>query len=173
MSTQLAAEGSLVSAQLMPLITTLVVFAVAFYVLKDQVWPRITHGLDERDRKIREEIQAAEDAREQAKAALAEYHASLGEARREAAEMIAKARGDAAAAGAALRRSNEEQLVELKDRAQRDIAAAKQAAIIEIHAEATSLASVMAGKILQREVNVDDQQRLIDESLQELGHIGA
>ncbi|MCA9290816.1 MAG: F0F1 ATP synthase subunit B [Phycisphaerales bacterium] len=152
----------------LPAATTLIVFGVAFFVLARVVWPKITAGLDERDRKIRDEIRSAEEAREQAKAALSEYEESLRSARAEAASMIAKAKADAKATGEELRARNEAQLTEMKDRATRDIEAAKQAAVLALHAEAASLATAVASKILQREVTAADQQRLIDESLREL-----
>jgi F-type H+-transporting ATPase subunit b len=164
----LAAEGNPVAAELVPLVTTLVVFVVAFLILKASVWPKITHGLDERERKILGEISAAEEARQQANTALREYEESLAAARKEAAEMINSAKANAKAAADELRERNEAELADMKQRAARDIDAAKRAAIDEIHAEATTLAAAIAGKILQREISVDDQQRLIVESLREL-----
>ena len=162
-------EGAnIVAIQLLPLITTIIVFAIAFFVLRQKVWPRITDGLDERDRKIREEIKAAEDAREQANTALREYEASLATARQEAADMIAKAKASARAAGDDLKNRNEKELDEMKRRARDEIEAARQAAVSEVHAAASVLATQIAGKILQREVSVEDQRRLVDESLQEL-----
>ena len=53
--------------------TALVVWLIAFVILAVKVWPVITKGLDERNDKILGEIKAAEDARSQAKQALAEY----------------------------------------------------------------------------------------------------
>ena len=168
----IAAEGgSPVSVQIIPFITAIVVFGVAFAVLKSKVWPRIAQGLDERQGKILDEIRSAEEAREKANAALAEYERSLAEARREADEMIAKARQDAKAAAEDLRRRNEAELSDMKLRANRDIESAKQQAIAEIHAEASMLATTMAGKILDRQITAEDQARLMDETLRELGRV--
>jgi len=168
MNALLAAGENPVVPEMIPLITTIVIFGVAFFILKAKVWPKITQGLDERDHKIRSEIRAAEEAREQANAALREYEASLATARKEAADMIAAARTSAKAAAEELRQRNETDLADMKQRATRDITAAKEAAIGELHAEATALATAIAGKILQREISVEDQQRLIDESLRGL-----
>ena len=165
----LIAADNPVSVQWMPLVTAWVVFGVAFWILARYVWPRITRALDEREQKIRDEIRAAEEAREKAHAAQAEYERSLGEARREASAMIAQARADAKAAGETLRAERERELAEMKQHATRDIEAAKRAAINELHSEAATLASAIAAKILQREISVEDQQRLVEESLRELG----
>ncbi len=156
----------------MPAVTTLVVFTVAFVILYIKVWPQIIKGLDDRQGKILEEIESAEKARRQANAALAEYKESLDAAKKEAANMINNARADAKATADELRRRNEVELAEMRERATRDITAAKQAAITELHGTAASLAASIAGKILQREINADDQRRLVDESLRELTNIG-
>jgi F-type H+-transporting ATPase subunit b len=164
-----AGDGNPVAVQLLPLVTTIVVFGVAFFILATKVWPRITAGLDARDQKIRDEIKAAEDARAQAKAAQEEFEQSIAQARQEAGEMIASAKANAKAAADELKARNEAELGDMKQRARRDIDAAKHAAVNELHAEAANLAAAIAGKILQREVTTDDQQRLVEECLRELG----
>ena len=171
----LAADGvehaEPMAANLMPAIMALVVFAIAFGILATVVWPKITKGLDDRDKKIRDEIQSAEEAREQAKAALDKYEAELANARSEASAMIQQARAEAKATADDLRARNEEELAELRGRATRDIEAAKESAISEIHAEAATLATAIASRILQREISVEDQQRLVNESLQQLSMV--
>src|SRR5262245_53530355 len=54
-------------------ITAIVVFAVVLAILQVKVWPMITKALDERAAKIKSEIEAAEQARQQAKDALEQY----------------------------------------------------------------------------------------------------
>jgi len=165
----LAAESANpIAVQIVPLVTTIVVFIVFFLILAKTVWPKITAGLDDRDRKIREEIEAAEEARAKAEAAQAEYKESLASARKEAAEMITQAKSDAKAAAEELKRRNEADLTEQKLSASREIDAAKQAAISELHAEATTLAVTIAAKVIGREITAEDQQRLVEESLREL-----
>ncbi len=169
-----AAENAVEHAELMaanwlPAVTALVVFLLAFGFLYMKVWPKIAQGLEDRENKIRQEIESAEQAREQANAALAEYERSLASAREEANAMIVKAKADAKAAGEQLRTRNEADLVEMKLRATRDIDSAKAAAIGELHTQAATLAADIAAKILSRALTVQDQQRLINESLDELG----
>ena len=155
----------------LPGVTTLFVFFIAIGFLAWKVWPLILKGLDEREGKIRETLAQADDAKAKAEAALAEYQASLAEARKEAGEMIARAKADAKTAGEELRRRNESELAEMKQRATREIDAARQTAVAELHAEATTLAAFIAGKILEREITADDQRRLVDEALGELGRM--
>lgn len=149
-------------------VMTLIVFVAVLFVLGTQVWPKIQGSLNDREAKIRDEIQAAELARMQARDALEEYERSLAEARAEAQAMLDKTRSQQQEMAAELRAKADIQLTELREKAQRDIEAAKRAALNEIYAQAASLATLAAGKILQRELQPSDQQRLIDESLSEL-----
>ena len=168
----LAAESSNpLSVDLLPILTSIVVFLLFFALLKVAVWPKIIKGLDDREQKILHEIESAEEAREKAAAAQAEYEQSLVEARQEAASMIAQAKADAKATADELIARNQSELTEMKQKAAQDIEHAKQAAIGALHAEAGMLATAVATKILQREVSVSDQQRLVDEALAELGQV--
>ena len=100
--TETAVEHADVMAlNLLPAITSMVVFLLAFGFLYLKVWPKILKGLDDRDQKIRQEIANAEEAREKANATLAEYERELASARQEANDLIAQAR---AAAGGDLER---------------------------------------------------------------------
>lgn len=153
---------------LAPAITALVVFAIVCVVLMTQVWPKIVTGLDERAQKIRDEIAAAEAARKQAADRLDEYESSLAEARAEAAKMIEDTKAKQATIAAELRSKADKELTDLRQKALADIENAKKAALSEIYNESVALATTMAGRILQREVTVDDQQRLVSESLAQL-----
>ncbi len=149
-------------------IMTIIVFVAVLFVLGTQVWPKIENSLQAREDKIRDEIQAAELARQQARDALEEYERSLAQARAEAQDMLDKTRAQQAEMAAELRTKADTQLNEMREKAQRDIEAAKRAALNEIYSEASQLATLAAGKILQREIQPSDQQRLIEESLAEL-----
>ena len=116
------------------------------------------------------DLDSAEEARQQANDALAQYEAELVKARTEAGEMIAKARQDAKAVAEELRANNTRELGEIKQAATADIDAAKKAAIGELHAQASTLAVAIAGKILDREISAVDQQALVNETLAEMAN---
>ena len=158
----------LLDANFLANITGIVVFLIAMTVLWIFVWPKITKGLDDRNDKILSEIKSAEDAREQAKSALADYERELSRAREESSQMIADARTQAKQLADELRAKNEKELADRMARANSDIDAAKSAAVADMHAQAATLATMIAGKILQREISPADQQQLVDESLAEL-----
>ncbi|HMN95864.1 MAG TPA: F0F1 ATP synthase subunit B [Phycisphaerales bacterium] len=165
----LAAEmGEPMDFQWVPHVLTIVVFLATFVFLYKVAWPRIVGGLEAREQKILNDLRSADEAREQAKAALASYERSLAEARTESAKLIAQAKADAEAVAAQLRSRNETELAAMKQRAMQDIDAARAAAVTDLHAQSANLATAMARQILRREIGPSDQQRLIEESLKEL-----
>jgi F-type H+-transporting ATPase subunit b len=148
-----------------PAVTALVVFSLVFAVLATKVWPMISKGLDERADKIKSEIEAAELARKQAKEALEEYQQSLQQARAEAQRMIDQAKSQQLAVAASEKAKLEAELAKERERALRDIEAAKKAAVGELYNQSAALATTLAGKILKRNITPSDHQQLIDESL--------
>lgn len=149
-------------------VTALVLFMIVFGLMYTMIWPKIVAGLDERNDKIKGEIAAAEDARHQAKVALDEYEKNLAEARAQAQQMLEETKATQLELAAQLKSRAEVELTEMREKAKADIDAAKKQALNELYSESVNLATVMAGKILQREVSVNDEQRLMDESLAEL-----
>ncbi len=149
-------------------VTALIVFAITAAFLGVVVWPKISQGLDDRANKIKDEIEAAEQARKQAKDALEEYQKSLAQARAEAAKMIEATKAQQNQLAADLKAKSEIELNAMRERAMKEIDQAKRAAVSELYADATNLATMVAGKILKREINAQDQQRLVEESLGQL-----
>ncbi len=149
-------------------LTAIVLFLIVFGILSVAVWPKIVSGLDERNDKIKGEIAAAEDARMQAKEALNEYEKNLADARAQAQQMLEETKAAQGELAAQLKARAETELGELREKAKADIEAAKKQALNELYSESVNLATVMAGKILKREVSVNDEQRLMEESLAEL-----
>lgn len=163
-----AAEGGPIpseSADILSAVTTLVVSAALFTLLAVTVWPTIVKALDARNDKILGEIRAAEEAGRKARAAMDAHAAELVKAREEAAKMIAEAREQARRTAEELQARNEADMAARMAKATADIDAAKRRAVGELHAEAATLATAVASRILGREINAADQQRLVEETL--------
>ncbi len=162
------AAASPMSFELLQYLFTIITFLIVLAILGKVVWPKILGALEDRQNKILAEIKAAEDARKQAAAALERYEKSLAEARAEAQQLIEKTKAEQSTLAADLRAKADAELTQLRERAQRDIEAAKKQAVSELYAQAATLATDLAGKILKREINAADQRRLVDESLGQL-----
>ena len=153
-------------------LTALIVFALTAAFLLTAVWPKISKALQDREDKIRNSIEEAELAQEQAKQALEQYERNLAQARAEAQKMLDDAKVQQQAISAELKLKAESELNAMREKAKRDIEVAKRAAVAEVQQHATELATHMAAKILRREISSQDQGRLMSESLAELQGVG-
>jgi F-type H+-transporting ATPase subunit b len=154
-------------------ITTLIVFAVLMAVLGKYAWGPIATGLKAREDRIRKDIADAEAARARAEATLKEYSARLATAEQQVRDMIAKATAEGETVAAGIRTRAQQEAEETRERALRDIDAARDQAVSQVHEQAAVLATSVAEKILRRNLNADDQRDLVAQSLSELPAIGA
>jgi len=171
----IAAEGGAgpVDVNWLSLVTTIVVFLLFFAVAATMVWPKILKGLDEREQKIRLEIESAEAARAEAADSLTRQEAELAEARKEAKATRDRAKAEAAAHAAELRAKAEAELDALRTQAHREIESAREAALKDISNHAAELATAAASRIIERELNAGDQQDLVEASLKEMAQAHA
>ena len=176
-TTSLAAEngvkGDPMSPIVLEMIWAVVLFLIFASILGFVVWPKVLGALQAREQKLEGDLVGAETARKQAEAALAEYKAKIAEAQAEARKVVEQAKTAAERTAATIKSETEAEIAKLRDRASAEIAAAKEQAVSEIHAQTAELATLVAGKILRREINAADQQRLVQESLAELTGAGA
>ncbi len=162
-------DESLFSGTLAQSAAAVVVFLILLVVLRKFAWGPILHGLQDRESKIRGDLERAERTAKEAAEALKEYQDKLAEAQTQATQMIEQGRADAQKIAAGLRDQAQKEIDQMRHRAESDIVAAKQKALGEIYAQAADLTTTLAGRILQREISDDDHQQLINESLSALG----
>jgi F-type H+-transporting ATPase subunit b len=158
----------LVSPDIGLMIWTLLAFIIALLILRKYAWPAITEALDKRQRAIVESIETAESTRAEAQQLLQEYRERLREARRQADEIVARARK----AGEVHERETldkaKSQREELMQQTRRDIEAETRRAIQEIRGEVADLTVIATEKVTRKALDEDDQKRLVEEALTEL-----
>jgi F-type H+-transporting ATPase subunit b len=146
-------------------VAAVIVFLVVVFVLQKHAWAPILKGLQDRENKIRDDLHRAEQAAKQADATLKEYQAKLHEARAEAQRIIDTARLEAERAASRIAADATAEIDAQKKRATAEIQYAKETALREIFGQAASLATDVASKILKREIQPADNDRLVRDSL--------
>ena len=154
-------------------LTTLVVFLGLVVILGKFAWGPIAKGLQDRENKIRRDIEEAEAARARAEATMKEYQAQLATAEAKVREMLAKASVDAEQIGTNVRTRAQQEAQEIKENATREIDSARRDAVKQVHDQAAILATSVAEKILRRNLNADDQRDLVESSLEQMQTIKA
>lgn len=160
--------GNVFAGTLAQSIAAAIVFVILLTVLWRFAWGPILKGLQDRENRIKSDLEHAEAAAKNAQETLAEYKKQLAAAQAEAGRIIEQGRTDAQRVAANLKQQTQTEIDQMRQRAQDDIRAAKEHAIGEIHTQAAVLATGVASKILHREINPGDHQKLIRESLDAL-----
>jgi F-type H+-transporting ATPase subunit b len=145
-----------------------IIFVVLLIVLYPTAWKSVLAGLKAREQRIRNDIAEAEAAHAKAEATLNQYNAQLAAAEERVRQMITQAVADGEKLATSIRMKAQSESEEIKERAQKDIEAARDAALREIYEKTAELATSVAEKIIRRNLNAADQQQLVRESLEQL-----
>src|SRR6266571_1327288 len=141
---------------------TLVVFGILLALLWKLGWPALLKAVEERERRIQQQLEEAERARAEA-ARLLEEHKRL----------VAAARAVAEKERAALLAQAREQYEQLLDRARKEIEGEKEKAILELRREAVDLSIAAASKLIEANLDSEANRRLVTEYLASLEAGGA
>ena len=150
------------------MIWTFVAFGITLWVLKRYAFGPVQKLIDERRDRIRQSIEEADRAREEARSLLEEHRALIGQAKSQAEEILAEARKVADTQRERLRGEIEEDRQRRLEETQRQIDQATTQALGEIRREVASLSLLAAEKITRKTLTDADQQRLVDEALSEI-----
>ena len=149
-------------------IFTLIVFGLLCAILYWFAWPKISEGLDRREAAITSARDEAIRVRHEAEEIRAKLQGEFANAHGQIRAMMDEARRDAEVLRAKEREAGQKEAATERDRAKREIEAAKDAALQEIYQRSVQLASLMSQKAIRRQMTVEDQNRLVEESLAEL-----
>jgi F-type H+-transporting ATPase subunit b len=147
---------------------TAIVFLLLVAILGKFAWPQITAALDERERKIADNIAAAEARHEDAKRLLAEHEAKLAAAAGEVREMLEQARRDAESTRKRIETDGQTAAKAELDRAVREIGRARDAAIEELAVSSANVAIDLARRVVRDEISPDRQKQIVREALSKL-----
>jgi F-type H+-transporting ATPase subunit b len=160
-----AAKPSLIDISFGLMFWTLVTFVIVLVILKKYAIGPLQDAIEKRREAITADLDAAEQARQEAQAALAEYRAALAASRKEATQIVEAAR-----------RTSEEQrrqaLAEIEaektrqlERARAEIAAEVRQSLQTIKTQIADLTVVATEKVLRTRLDEAEQKRLIDDAL--------
>jgi len=153
-------------------IWTLVIFGLVLFVLGKFAWGPILKGLQSRESYIRGALEKARAEREQAEARLHEYEQKLNHAHAEAQAILDEGRRDAEATQRRILEEARHEAEKITARSRREIELATETALKELYATSARLATDIAARVIGRELSAADHQRLIAESIEELGKAG-
>ena len=141
-------------------------FLLLIFLVKKFAWNNINDILEARAKKITDDIDGAESARQKAEELASKREEELAGSRKEAASIVENAKETA--------EKNKSQIlsqeaVRLKEKAQQEIAHNKEEALNSIKGDVADLTVNLASKLLSQQLDAEGQRQLIDRYLDELG----
>lgn len=147
---------------------TIVVFVVLLIVLRATAWKPIQKVLMERERFITESLEQAKHHREEAEATLKEYTAKIEAARADATAIVDEGRRDAEVLKRKIEEDAQGEAAAMIERAKREIGIATDTAVKELYSLTAKLATGVAERLIQKELDEKQHERLIQDSIEEL-----
>jgi len=147
---------------------TAATFFVTLWALSKVAWPMLAAKMEEREIRIRDGLEKAEQAERRAQELLEKQEEILQQSREEASKLLAESRAAAENLKNEALASAQNEISAERDRARREISLERVKALDELKAATIDLTLEAAGRLLQRDMNDEDHRRLAAEVIQEV-----
>src|SRR6476659_5489919 len=147
------------------MIWTIVCFLIALFVLRRYAFGPIQGAIDARRERIRESLDEADRARDEARILLEEHRKLIGKAKADAEEVLAEARKQADSQRERVREETEADRQRRLEETRKQIEAETQRSLDQIRAEVAELTLVATAKVTGKVLDRDDQRRLIEDAI--------
>jgi F-type H+-transporting ATPase subunit b len=164
----LAASNPLI--QVIPglMIWTIVAFAVTLWVLKRYAFGPVQKMIDQRREHIRQSIEAADEARDEAHRLLEEHRKLIADARGDAEGILAEARKTRDSMEQRMREETEAERQRRLEETKREIAAETARALQEIRNEVAELTLEATSRVVGKTLDAERDRALIEEAIGDL-----
>ncbi len=160
---------SLVTVNPVILIAQICNLFLQLLVVKIFFLDKIKAILDQRREAADRQITDAENAKAEALAIKDTYEKNMAQAKAKADDILLSAQRTANSRSEEIISQAQSAAAQIKSKASSDIEMEKKKAINDAKNEISGLAMAIAGKVVERELNEDDQSALIDRFIDELG----
>lgn len=150
------------------IITQIIGFILALWILKAFAWKPLLKMLDDRRNKISGDIGAAEQIKLDAGKLLDEYRARLRDIDNEARTRIQEAVTDGSRIAAEIKEQARDESRQILARSREELARDVAKARVELRNDVVDMAVKAAEKIISARLNEAEQKRLLDDFLKEV-----
>ena len=160
---------SLVAVNPVTLIAQICNLFIQLFLVKKFFLDKIKAVLDQRREAADLEITTAEAAKAEAMEIKATYEKNMQEAKAQANEIMDRAQKTATVRGEEIIRQANEEAAKLKQKAAADIAMEKKKALNDAKDEISGVAMAIAEKVVERQLDSSDHDKLINQFIEKLG----
>lgn len=149
----------------------LIMFLVLLALLSKFAFKPLMGIMKQREEHISNEIEAAEKSRVEANNILEEQKSLLKEARQEAQVMIENAKKQGDIQREEIIATARQESERIKEAAKVEIEQQKEKAVATLKEQVASLSVLIASKVIEKELSAEDQEKLINDYIQEAGEL--
>ncbi|MFB5662738.1 F0F1 ATP synthase subunit B [Alteribacillus sp. HJP-4] len=144
-------------------------FIILLLILRKFAWGPMMNMMKEREEHIAKEVDTAEKNRQDAEKYLEEQRLEVQNARDEAQSIIETARKTSERQGAEITAQSRAEAKRIQESAVAEIEREKEQAVAELREQVASLSVMVATKIIEKELDEKEQEKLIEEYIKEAG----
>ena len=148
---------------------TIMTFFIVLAILKWKAWGPLINALDKREEDIREALASAEKARQDAEKASSEYEDMMRKAQAEAQQIVSEGKAAGERVKNDIQSAANDNANDIIEKAKAQIDAERRKAIQEIKSSVVDLSMDAAAKVIERNLDSDDNRKLVDQALEGIG----
>jgi F-type H+-transporting ATPase subunit b len=160
--------GKLVEPDLGLIVWTIVTFLCLVFILAKTAWGPLIAAIEEREHKMKEDLEGAKAARDEAERIRKELEAEVAGLQAKSREMLAQATKDSEALRAKLQASAEADAKKIKDKTMAELADEKERLVRDLRKEVAGLSVMAAEKLMRKTVDDGVQKSVLDTFFKEL-----
>jgi F-type H+-transporting ATPase subunit b len=161
-------QGGLLDVSPGLIVWTIITFLILLLILKKFAWKPILNSLNEREKSIRDSLEAAEKAKVEAEKIVADNQANLAKAEEEAQKIIAQGREYSEKLKAQMLEESKTQAQKMIDEATSEIERKNQEAFNNLKDQVVTIAVEASEKIIRENLDKDKQKSIVEKYLQDL-----
>ncbi len=150
-------------------VPALIAFLVILAVMAKLVWPPVLEMMEKRQQKIQDDLDAAERSKIEAAEEAKSYEAKILEAHHEADAIVAKAKKEAEEVRSAVLAKAQREAADIIAKAHGAVDSERHKAMIELSSSVVDLSVEIASKIIGNDLSVEEQRKLAEKYLAEVG----
>lgn len=149
---------------------SLIIFIILFLLLRKYAFGPVMGVMEQRANEIENNIKHAENQRAEAEKLLAEQQAALNEARKDSQTILENARLTSEKQAAEIISLAKEETEQFKKVARAEMNREKEQAVEALRAQVGSLSVMLATKVIEKELDEKQQEKLLADYLKEVGN---
>ena len=148
---------------------TIVTFLIVLFILKVKAWGPLVEALEKREKQVEDSLKATKKAIEEAERVSSDYEESIRKAQAKAQQIISDAKTTGEKVKLDLETVANKKADEIIEKAKAQIDTERVRVINEIKTVAIEISLSAAAKVIEKNLDSDDNRKLVKEALDDIG----